>query len=131
MEAIHEGGEALIVFAQPARRMEHRGVEARVEVEQEPPELRFELLAVEVAQRNSPAETLRGRRCAPNPPSLSICSPLYRFRATAPMGEAEQGEGKPPHLRSQCGKSVAGFASARFGARTRHRSGLCRPHGRG
>src|ERR1041384_6359551 len=39
-EPVQEGGEALEVFAHPAQREEDRGIEPRVEVEQEALELR-------------------------------------------------------------------------------------------
>ena len=41
VEAVHEGGEALVVLAQPARRMEDRRIQTRVEVKQEALELRL------------------------------------------------------------------------------------------
>src|SRR5581483_2207942 len=50
MEAVHEGGESLEVFAQPAGGMEYRRIENRVEVEQGSLELDQEIRAGAVRQ---------------------------------------------------------------------------------
>ena len=45
VEAVHEGGEALVELAHPLAAVEHREVDARIDVEQEPLELRLPVVA--------------------------------------------------------------------------------------
>jgi hypothetical protein len=50
MEAVHEGGEALIGLARHAAALEQREVDARIQIEQQAPEFRLPVERVEVAQ---------------------------------------------------------------------------------
>ena len=54
VEAVHEGGEALVEFARPRAGLEHGGIDARVEIEQEALELRLPILGEVLAQGTRP-----------------------------------------------------------------------------
>ena len=54
VEAVHEGREALVGLARRAPGLEHAEVEARIEVEQQPLELRLPAGRIEVAQQGRP-----------------------------------------------------------------------------
>ena len=50
METVHEGGEPLVILPQPGSGMEHRRIQPRIQVEQEPPEPRPPVVRQQIGQ---------------------------------------------------------------------------------
>src|SRR5262249_61464588 len=63
MEAVHEGGEALVIFPRPGAGAEHRRIDAGVEIEQEALESRLPVVGKQLAQ--SPCLSLRPAAARP------------------------------------------------------------------
>ena len=93
IEAVHERREAFVEFAQAAPGREQGGVDARVEVQQEMPELLLPVIGYDVAHRNPCLQ--RGCRLASAVPSSRIRCAM--FEPCDP----------PPTMRSACGNPKA------------------------